>query len=304
MLKNTAGQKWIVFAFDSTTNLAKTDDAANITAKLRKDYGSSNAVTDTNPTELEKGFYAFDLAQAESNADHLLICPSSTTANIVVIACPAVIFTEPTGRKYDLVNAPNATAVTAIQSGLATSAAQTTINNNILAVPAAVWAVTTRTLSSFGSLVADIWNYLTSAITTTGSIGKLLKDNIDGKVSERGMILPVMQGRVSATIIQDRRVEIVQGDTPRLTFDFDDDYTGWTPYFGAKAKLADTDYAIDPKAATWLNATTGQGYVDLTAAETATVGKFFGEIELRNGDSRLTPIKFTLIIIGAVINEP
>lgn len=100
MLKNTANQKWIVFAFDSTTGLGKTGDAANITANLRKDYGSANALADTNPTELEDGYYAFDLSQAETNADHLLLCPASSTENIVVIACPAVIFTEPTGRKY------------------------------------------------------------------------------------------------------------------------------------------------------------------------------------------------------------
>lgn len=100
MLKNTENQKWIVFAFDATTGLAKTGDAAQITANLRKDYGDAAAITDTNPTELEDGFYAFDMSQAETNADHLLLCPASSTANIVVVGCPAVIFTEPTGRKY------------------------------------------------------------------------------------------------------------------------------------------------------------------------------------------------------------
>lgn len=100
MLKNTENQKWIVFAFDATTGLAKTGDAAQITANLRKDYGDAAAITDTTPTELEDGYYAFDLSQAETNADHLLLCPASSTANIVVIGCPAVIFTEPTGRKY------------------------------------------------------------------------------------------------------------------------------------------------------------------------------------------------------------
>lgn len=315
MLKNTANQKWIVFAFDSTTSLGLPGDAANITANLRKDYGGANALADTNPTELEDGYYAFDMAQEECNADHLLLCPQSSTTNIVVIGCPAVIFTEPTGRKYPATLAAADVSgnvpvdVAAIQSGLATVANQTTINNNILAVPAAVWGVTTRTLSSFGSLVSDIaaavWNYLLTAITTAGSIGKLLNDNVDGKVSERGMILPVMTGRAyNATIIQNRKVEIVQGNTPRITFDLNDDYTGWTPYFGAKSKLADEEYAIDPKEATWSDAAEGQGYVDLTAADTATCGKYLGEIELRNGDSRHTPIKFTLIIVGAVIQEP
>jgi hypothetical protein len=79
----------------------------------------------------------------------------------------------PAGAQMDIVNTPNATAITAIQSGLATVANQTTINNNILAVPAAVWAVTTRTLSSFGSVLSDIaaavWSYATRTILGVSS---------------------------------------------------------------------------------------------------------------------------------------
>lgn len=196
MLKNTANQKWIVLAFDSTTGLPKTGDAAQITANLHKDYGDAAALTDTNPTELEDGFYAFDLSQEETNADHILLCPQSSTPDIVVIGCPAVIFTEPTGRKYPAslaaadVSGNVPVDVTAIQNGLATAANQATIISAISGVPAAVWAVSTRTLSSFGTLVADIaaavWAYLTSALTVTGSVGKLLTDNIDAPISEAG----------------------------------------------------------------------------------------------------------------------
>ena len=75
MLKNTSGQKWIVFAFDRTDNTPKTGDAANITANLRGDGGSADAVDDTNPAELEDGFYIFDITQAETNYDYILICP-------------------------------------------------------------------------------------------------------------------------------------------------------------------------------------------------------------------------------------
>lgn len=315
MIKNTADQKWIVFAFDATTGLAKTGDAAQITANLRKDYGGAAAITDTNPTELEDGFYAFDMAQAETNADHLLICPASSTANIVVIGCPSVIFTEPTGRKYPAslaaadVSGNVPVDVSAIQSGLATSANQATIisnqgtiNTNVLAIPAAVWDATTRTLSSFGTLVSDvaaaIWNYLLTAITTAGSIGKLIKDNVDGKVSERGLILPVMQGRVyTATAIQGREVVIVQGDTPRVTFDLGDDYTGWTPQFSTKEEPDDVAYIIAPKSATWSNATLGQGYIDLTAEETAVCGKYDARVTITQGTQRHTGMKFTLKII-------
>lgn len=94
--KNTAGQKWYVFAFNRTTNAPLTGDAANITAKIAKDFGAASAVTDTNPTEIEDGVYAFDLTQAETNADTLLLLPESSTANIQVLGMPAVIFTATT----------------------------------------------------------------------------------------------------------------------------------------------------------------------------------------------------------------
>ena len=48
MQKNTASQKVIVFAFDSTTNTPKTGDAANITAYISKDFGAVTVLTDTN----------------------------------------------------------------------------------------------------------------------------------------------------------------------------------------------------------------------------------------------------------------
>lgn len=95
MFKNTASQKWYVFAFNETDNTPKTGDAANITANLRIDGGAANAVDDTNPTELEDGYYYFDITQAESNGDYILICPESSTANIQVVGCPAAVFTRP-----------------------------------------------------------------------------------------------------------------------------------------------------------------------------------------------------------------
>jgi hypothetical protein len=92
MQKNTAN-KWIVFAFNKITGDAVTGDAANITANLRLDGGAANPVDDTNPTELEGGYYAFDLTQAETNGDLIVICPSSVTANIAVIGVPGAVWT-------------------------------------------------------------------------------------------------------------------------------------------------------------------------------------------------------------------
>ena len=104
MQKNVAGQKWIVFAFDETDNTAKTGDAAQITAEISADGAAGGGnITDTNPTELEDGYYAFDITQGESNADLLLILPESSTGNIQVIGVPGAIYTtEPNRNKLSV----------------------------------------------------------------------------------------------------------------------------------------------------------------------------------------------------------
>ncbi len=95
--KNVASQRITVFAFDVSTNLPKTGDAANITARLRKDGGATAATNDVNPTEVDAtnmpGLYEFDMTQTETNADHVSLLAKSTTANIQLD--PVVIFTDP-----------------------------------------------------------------------------------------------------------------------------------------------------------------------------------------------------------------
>lgn len=99
MFKNTAA-KFIVFAYDSTTGLPKTGDAANITAYVSKDYGAVTVLADTSATEMDatnaKGYYLFDAAQGETNADCLMVSAKSATSNIVVVGAPATIYTRPT----------------------------------------------------------------------------------------------------------------------------------------------------------------------------------------------------------------
>jgi hypothetical protein len=96
--KNTAG-KWIVFAYGNPSHasagLPITGDAANITANIRIDGGAANAVDDTNPTELEDGYYIFDITAVEANGDNLLLAPASTTADVLVIAVPGAVWTRP-----------------------------------------------------------------------------------------------------------------------------------------------------------------------------------------------------------------
>lgn len=94
--KNVASQKLAVFAYDSTDGSAKTGDASNITAQISLDGGATDATNDVNPTELDAtdapGIYLFDLEQAETNADLIVVAPVSATANILLD--PAIIYTQ------------------------------------------------------------------------------------------------------------------------------------------------------------------------------------------------------------------
>lgn len=95
--KNVASQKIGIFAFDELTGAGKTGDAANISAEISKDYGASAATDDAAPTELDAtdhpGIYVFDLLQAETNADAVVITAVSSTSNIVID--PVQVFTVP-----------------------------------------------------------------------------------------------------------------------------------------------------------------------------------------------------------------
>ncbi|TWT35334.1 hypothetical protein KOR34_02240 [Posidoniimonas corsicana] len=83
LLKNTAGQKLCVQARDGA-GAPVTGDAANISCKVAKDHGSLAALGDASPVELESGYYVFDLTQAETNADHLLFVPVSSSGSTYV----------------------------------------------------------------------------------------------------------------------------------------------------------------------------------------------------------------------------
>lgn len=49
----------------------------------------------------------------------------------------------------------------------------------------AVWSTSTRTLTSLGSLASDVWAVATSGLSSAGTIGKLLVDNINATISSR-----------------------------------------------------------------------------------------------------------------------
>ena len=84
LYKNVASQKLSVFAWDSSAGVAKTGDAAQITATLYIDGASNGATNDTNPTEVGGGEYVFDLTQAETNGNLITVVAASSTDYIEI----------------------------------------------------------------------------------------------------------------------------------------------------------------------------------------------------------------------------
>jgi hypothetical protein len=89
MLKNVAGQIVPIFAYDSAAQQPKTNDQANITAYISKDGNTTLASTnDTNPTQYNSGdaagMYFFNMTKEESNCDHLMLYPTSSTPDVVI----------------------------------------------------------------------------------------------------------------------------------------------------------------------------------------------------------------------------
>ncbi len=168
MLKNVAS-KLIVFAFDSTTNLPKTGDAANITAYVSKDFGSVTVLADTSATEMDatngKGYYLFDLAQGETNADVLLFSAKSATANIVVIAVPARIDTM-TGDAFARLGAPAGASTAAdIAAVKADTAAVKAKTDNLPSDPADASDIAAA-FSTVNSTLATIAGYIDTEIAS------------------------------------------------------------------------------------------------------------------------------------------
>lgn len=166
MRKNTA-TKWRVFAFDRTDGTPVTSDAANITAKIAIDHGTPTAITDTNPTETEDGYYLFDLTAAETNGQTLSIYPESSTADVQVIGSPADVFTVPTEDEL---------GIDAVRRG----------QSNV--VQAAVVSVTSNTVFTITSSVAspddDAYNglrfKLRSSLDTTRFVRGTVTDYVGG----------------------------------------------------------------------------------------------------------------------------
>jgi hypothetical protein len=193
MQKNTAGQKWRVFAFTRSTSTPKTGDAANITATISIDGAALTGTNDVNPTELADGFYEFTLTQAETNGDDLLLSPSSVTSDIQVIGAPARIATTPVSWGDDIIQTGDSFARIGVAGVGLTNLGDSRVANLDATVssrlaPAGTLAAVTLVnglandvvdsdalAASAAQEIADqVWDEVASGHTTAGTFGKYL----------------------------------------------------------------------------------------------------------------------------------
>lgn len=176
MFKNTAAQKWVVFAFQdeggATPGEPVTGDAANITANIRIDGGAADAVDDTNPTELEGGYYVFDITATESNGDNLVITPSSSSAFTNVIGVPGALYPTTPMRGTDDALTPTVPGRTLDVT--ATGEAGLDLDNTSGTLAAAQFAAGFITATKFGAGAID------AAAISTDFTDEVMADWLEG----------------------------------------------------------------------------------------------------------------------------
>lgn len=186
--KNVASQKIAVYAHDTANDVPKTGDAANITAQISKDFGTPAATNDTNPTELDAtdhpGIYVFDLTQAETNAENVLLSAVSSTADILLD--PVQVFTTPPNFTT-LTIANNATNANATHwGGTAVASANVLIDGAITAAKIASDAITAAkiqdgalTAAKFAAGAFDaVWTVAARTLTAATNITAAIADAV------------------------------------------------------------------------------------------------------------------------------
>lgn len=177
LLRNVAGQQWHVFAFNKSTNDPILADAANITANLYIDGGVANAVDDTNPTELEDGYYIFELSQAETNGSLILISPESSTADVQVVGVP--VSERPTGAAGVIAGTPGITrTLLEARFGADNISQWADLNNNQDAVE-----ITDRIDTAISFATQDAWDRLRGGVIVTIPITGVLPFSLTNAIA-------------------------------------------------------------------------------------------------------------------------
>jgi hypothetical protein len=254
--KNEAGQGVYIYAHNKSTDVPATGDAANITGSVARDGGAraalGNGVTEVDAVNMP-GVYWQPFANAgETNGDAAGYAWVSSTANVVVE--PLLVLTETITAKTSQLTFTNAGKVDAailaagdfVQAAadkVWTAAARTLTSYGTLVadVVAAVWVAATRTLTSFGTLVSDVvdgvWDETAADHVAAGSTGEKLS-RLDAAVSTRATAGSVVS--ITSPVSAGGDLTIKQGDDYSLTD-------------AAAIEFTYTNASYDPSAPTSLN---------------------------------------------------
>ena len=195
MQKNVA-TKIALFAFTPADGLPKTGDAANITAYVSKDYGTVTVLGDTSATEMDAtnapGWYLFDVAQAETNADALLFTAKSSTSGVKVVGRP--VFTVPIRFTTLVIDAAGLADANMVKAGPTGSGTAQTAKDIGGAVPAAAAGASGGLLISGSNSGTTTLGALTvtGATTLTGAVAATNASN-----DVRGILLQATQTGVT-----------------------------------------------------------------------------------------------------------
>ena len=193
-------------------NTANAQIGVNVVSQANIDFGALQkaSITAAVPTvaqiqtQIETEGGLLDIIEDKLPAGNIGDATAANQATIIaktnlIPASPAAV-----GSQMDLVNAPNATAITAIQSGLSTL------------TDALVWAYGTRTLSSFGTLIADIFAYTIEGSLTFLKVIRIKLAALAGKSSGGGTTSLIFKDTTDVT------------DRIRATVDLNGNRTGMT----------------------------------------------------------------------------
>src|SRR6266705_1532093 len=154
----------------------------------------------TTATEIELGWYYVDLSATDTGT----LGPLIVRATQVTIVPAEALYTVVNAHNGGYDGVPDAAADAS--GGLSTTTAQAGDAMTLTAgerstLAAVLWAASSRTLSSFGSLVADVWSAVVDSAGVATLLGRLtstrsgLLDHLDADVSSRldeGALTPLL----------------------------------------------------------------------------------------------------------------
>ena len=159
-------------------------------------HGNVNNVLIDNDWDIKRGFCGTALPNASSDAPGGLPISAAGALNLDAKLANVALTAQQARDAMKLAPSGNSPAAGSVDKHLDdivedTNELQANQGNWLTAAgfsthsAANVWGVGTRTLTSFGTLIIDIWHHLLTGITTASTIGKLIKDYLNAAISTR-----------------------------------------------------------------------------------------------------------------------